>query len=194
MDEINKLKIICRQLSIPFWYCNQSHSYNEKYSLCFSVKKCNLRILCSLWNYYGEFNPNVLFQYFSFDDRDEIRVTCDSEEISSIVNFFLHPVLVLDTSLFTYFQNILSKLREEGVMSVSFLNGCTDYPYFLNIDSYDREFKSKYLKCIWQNRNRKEHFGFSSTEALVNYMYEVYSVEKFKNPVKQLILSFIKKS
>ena len=70
MDEINKLKIICRKLSIPFWYCNQSHSYNEKYSLCFSVKKCNLRILCSLWNYYGEFNPNVLFQYFSFDDRD----------------------------------------------------------------------------------------------------------------------------
>jgi len=116
MDEINKLKIICRKLSIPFWYCNQSHSYNEKYSLCFSVKKCNLRILCSLWNYYGEFNPNVLFQYFSFDDRDEIRVTCDSEEISSIVNFFLHPVLVLDTSLFTYFQNILSKLREEGVV------------------------------------------------------------------------------
>ena len=191
MHDINKLKILCKKLSIPFCY----QVYDKKYYLHFGIEERNLRFLSSLWNYYGLCFSNVLFQYYHLGDKEMIRVICEEKELSSILQFFLHPVYFLDTSFFSYFQTILSKFQEEGV-SATFLNGCKGYPYFLKLESYDRSFKANYLRCIWNKRiyNQNSCFGFSSTEALKHYVYEVYSVKHKKNPMDQLIRSFIKKS
>jgi len=191
MNEINKLNTICRKLCISFWY----QVYEDKYYLNFGVEDCNIRLLCSFWNYYRKSYLDVLFQYYHLNDGEMIRVICDESELSSILQFFLHPVLIMDTSLFSYFRNILSKFLEEGV-SATFLNGCTGYSYFLKFESYDKWFKAKYLKSIWKNRvyQQKNCFGFSDKESLVRYMYEVYSVQKRENSVQCLIRSFIKKS
>lgn len=191
MNEINFLNRICKNKFIPFWY--QIHE--DIISLHFGIEKQNLRLLCSLWNYFGECFSDVLLQYHHLQDGEVIRVICRAEQLSSILSFFLHPVLVLDTSLFSYFQTILSKFQDEGV-TATFLNGCKGYPYFLKLDSYDLFFKICYLKNIWKTRIYAQDscFGFADLEALKLYVYEVYSVSLKEKPFASLLRSFRKKS
>lgn len=96
MNEMNELKEFCQKNFIPFWY----HEKDGEHYLNFGVDK-NLRLFCGFWHFFeNEFVNDIFLQYFHFPEGNMIRVVCQKDKISSVLEFFRSPIFALDVSLF----------------------------------------------------------------------------------------------